>query len=317
MDNPVINIVITDPENTKFVEFNFANEVEIQRSRKILTSTCKIKFPRNMILLKGDINTIMKRGSRVVVKLGYGDQLRTEFTGYIARVSAKIPFEISCEDEMWALKQNSFSKAWKQVKLIDVITYVYPGKTRVAELSLGSFVIKKQSTAKTLESLKKYPLQCYFDTEGVLVADFASSTKTEPIRVGYDFNQNMIENSLEYVTTEDLRIKVHGISKLPNGKTIEIQVGDADGEERTLNYFDMNEKDLKKTVQEEFSQLKQNGYKNSFKTFGIPYAEPGYIAVMFDAEYPERNGSYLIEAVTTSCGVGGFRRQITLERKLA
>lgn len=316
MLNPLIHITFTDPTGLRLLEFDFVHNLEIEKSRKTLTNTCKITLPRKIKVLNGDINEILKRGSKVVVKLGYAPDLRTEFTGYIARIDAKIPFVVYCEDEMWQLKQNSFTKAYKKVKLKELISYVYPGKSRVADLELGGFVIKQQSTAQVLEALKKFGLQCYFDADGVLIADFAGSLAAKPVEVRYDFNANIIDNDLEYRRKEDIRIRVKGISKQPDGKKIEVFFGDTDGDERTLNFVNLSREQLVKILEKELEKLKQDGFKNGFTAFGLPYAEPGNIAVLTDPEYAERNGSYLIEAVTVSSGEG-FRRKITLERKLA
>jgi len=317
MLNPTVKIVFTDLITSKSLEFDFANEIEIKKSRSVLTNTCTIKFPRKMVVLDGDINTILKRGSRVTVMLGYGTDMHLEFTGYIARIGAKMPLEISCEDEMWKLKQNSFSKAWKKVSLEEVVKYVYPGEARIKDIDLGSFVIKKQSTALVFDKLKGYGVQCFFDSEGVLVAEFTSAARKEPNRVNYDFNKNVIENNLEFVTPDDLKVMVKGISKLPDGKKIEEEFGDKDGAIRSMNHVNMDRKALKEVVEEDYKKLKKGGYKKNFKTFGIPYAEPGDIAIMHDKKYPERQGSYLIGEVHISSGTSGYRRDITLETKLA
>lgn len=317
MLNPICNITFTDEQGVNYLEFPFVNNIEIEKSRKNLTTTCKIVLPRKLKVLNGDINTILKRGSKVQVKLGYDPELRTEFTGYIARLGAKTPLEIFCEDEMWHLKQNTFTKAYKKVKLKELISYVYKGAVRVADLELGGFVIKDQSTAQVLDALKKFGLQCYFDTDGVLVADFSGSTAKKPTEVLYDFHQNIIDDDLEYRRKEDIRIRVRGISKLPTGKKIEVYYGDTDGDIHTLNYINLDKEALQKIIKKEIEKLKQDGFKNGFQTFGLPYAEPGNIAILNDPDYPEKNGSYLIEAVTTTFGIEGFRRKIMLERKLA
>lgn len=315
MFNLISHITFTNGD--QYLEFPFVNTVEIEKSRKNLTSTCKITMPRKIKVLNGDINEFFKRGTKVVVKLGYEPDLITEFTGYIARVGAKVPVEIHCEDEMWNLKQNSITKSYKKVSLKQLIGDIYTGPTRLADLNLGGFVIKDQSTAQVLEALKKFAMQAFFDTDGVLVVDFAGSTKNRVDEVRYDFNTNIIDNDLEYTRKDDIRIRCKGISKLPTGKKIEFYWGDKDGDLRTLNYVNLDQKDLEKIVKKEIDKLKKDGFKNGFTTFGAPYCEPGYAAILTDAEYPERNGSYLVEAVTTSFGVDGFRRKVMLERKLA
>ena len=211
-------IVIDDLENNQRLEFTIHTNVEIVKSRKTLTNTCKITIPRK---LKGidnlDINkAFLKRGLPVAVFLGYDNNLVKEFTGFISDVSLKIPVEINCQDGMWALKQNSFTKAFQSVTLKELISFIYSGKSRVADLQLGGFVIKQQSTAQVLDALRKFGLHSYFDSDGALVVDFAGSLTGKPIEVLYDFGINIIDNDLDYTRKEDTRIKVRGIIKLPN-----------------------------------------------------------------------------------------------------
>lgn len=300
------------------IQFDFCTNIEIEKSRKTLTNTCKITIPRNIKEIdQTDLKEYFKPGLKVTVFLGYDGNLKKEFTGYITQVSFKIPTTITCQDEMWNLKQNSLSKAFNNAKLKDVVNYIYKGESRVADLVIGDMVIKQQSTAQVLDYLKKFALQAYFDNDGVLVVDFAGSLKQRPIEVIYDFGKNVIDNDLEFNRKDDIKIKVKGVSKTRTGKKIEFITGDLNGDERTLNYINIELDELKKIVSNELNKLKQDGLKNSFRTFGIPYCEPGFIAIIRDQEYPERNGSYLIESVDTSFGIQGFRRKITPERKLA
>ncbi|HEK20687.1 hypothetical protein [Mucilaginibacter sp.] len=299
----------------------FINNIEIEKSRRSLTNTAKITVARNMKLFKAnnrvDINTIFQRGAHVEIQLGYNGDLKTEFSGYISDVGAKVPLEINCQDEMWSLKQNSFTKSWsKKVSVSEIIKYVYTGQAQIVDLEIGGFVLKKESTAQALDKLRKYGLQCYFD-KGILIVDFAGVIHNQGKEVIYDFDKNIVENNLEYKKKEDARIKVIGISKEHNGKKLEIIAGDNDGEIHTLHYTNMNKDQLQKIVTAEIDKLKYNGYTGSFKTFGLPYIEPGDVAVLNNDKYPDNDGSYLSESVKTTFGVDGFRREIELERKLA
>ncbi|MEB0302397.1 hypothetical protein [Mucilaginibacter sp. 5C4] len=309
-------IKITDPSGSNYLEFDFVNEVVIEKSRKTLTNTASITLARKLKVLNGDINQILKRKSKIEISLGYDGNLIKEFTGYISNVGAKIPLVISCQDEMWNLKQNSFTKAWKKVKVADVVKYVYPGATQIIDLEIGGFVIKKQSTAQVLEGLKKFGLQCYFDQD-VLVVDFGGSMRVKRKEVIYDFYQNIIENNLEYKVKDDSRIKVIATSKLHTGKKLEITLGDPDGDVHTLHYVNLDKSQLEKIATAEIETLKYEGYKGDYTTFGLPYIEPGDVGIMIDPEYPEHQGSYLVEAVKTTFSTNGFRRSVVPERKVA
>ncbi|MBB6131323.1 hypothetical protein [Mucilaginibacter lappiensis] len=310
-------IKITDPAGVNYLEFNFINEVEIDKSRRSLTNTAKITIARKLKILNGDINQIIKRGSAVEIQLGYDGNLKTMFTGFVTNVGAKTPVVIDCQDEMWSLKQNSFTKSWsKKVKVAEIVKYVYSGPAQVIDLSIGGFVLKRESTAQALDRLRKYGLQCYF-FNGTLIVDFAGVIHNQGKEVIYDFNRNIVENNLEYKRKEDARIKVIGVSKQHKGKKLEVVAGDNDGEVHTLHYTNMDKDQLQKIVNSEIDKLKYDGFKGDFTTFGLPLIEPGDNALLMDKDYPEHNGSYLVEAVKTTFNVDGYRHKPELERKTA
>lgn len=319
-------ITIIDPTGNFSIDIPIIN-IEIDKSRKTLTNTAKIEMPRNIKVRKltgpnfsfaqTDINSVIQRGASVTIQIGYDGNLLTEFTGFVAQVSADIPVVIKCQDSMWILKQNSFTHTWpKGVKVAEIISYIYTGKTQVVDLSIGGMVIVKQSTAQVLEGLKKFGLQCYFDND-VLIVDFAGVVHSQGNEVIYDFYQNIIDNDLEYKQKEDSLIKVVGVSKLSNGKKIQIVAGDNEGEIHTLHYSNMDQDQLQKIVSAEIGKLKYEGYTGTFRTFGLPLINPGDKAYLQDGKYPEHDGVYLAESVKTIFGVRGFRREITLERKLS
>jgi hypothetical protein len=304
---------------------SFVNEIEIDKSRKTLTNTAKITMARKIKfninsqvtdLKRINTDTYFKRGMQVEILLGYNDNLVSMFSGYIASVDAKIPFTIHCEDEMWNLKQNSFTKSFGPVNVADVVKYVYTGPAQIVDLKIGGIKIIKQSTAQVLQGLKKFGLQCYF-SNGTLIVDFAGVVHNQGKEVFYDFNKNIIDNDLEYKSADDLRVKVRGVSKLHTGGKIEIVAGDNDGAEHTLHYVNLNKADLQKIVDAEIAKLKTPGFKNGFTTFGVPLIEPGDTAVLNDDDYKERNGSFLVESVKTTFGVKGYRHNPIIERKLA
>jgi len=316
------NITITDPTGANFLENLPIIEVKINKSRRTLTNTAKITLPRNLKVLNGNINDIIKRGSAVNIQLGYNGNLKTRFSGFVSSVNAQIPFTISCEDTMWTLKQNSFTHTWKKgTKVADIVKYIYTGKAAVVDLTIGGLLVVKQSTAQILDGLKKFGLQCYFgnDANGVntLYVDFAGAVHGAGNEIFYNFYTNVIESRLEYKRKEDSRIKVVGVSKLANGKKIQLVSGDNDGEIHTLHYCNMDKTQLQRIIDAEIDKLKYEGFKGSFTTFGLPEIEPGDIAVFENPLYPEQNGSYLTEAVEITFGTGGYRHEPTLERKVA
>ena len=157
------NITITDPSGTNYLENLPVIECKIKKSRRTLTNTAKITLPRNLKVLNGDINTIIQRGAKVSIQIGYDGNLVNRFSGFVSNVNAQIPLTIDCQDKMWALKQNSFTNTWKSgTKVADIISYIYTGRAQIVDLSIGGLVVVKQSTAQILDGLRKFGLQCYF-----------------------------------------------------------------------------------------------------------------------------------------------------------
>lgn len=308
-------VTIEDLTGKKSLDLVKVNEIEIVSSSKNLTDTCTIKLPRKISVLNGNINDVIKRGSKVSVRLGYNFNMIEEFNGYVARVSAEIPLTIECEDEMWLLKQKVFTKSFGKTKVLDVVKFIWDGEVDVKDFSIGSLLIKNQTGTQVLELLKKYGLRSYF-RGGVLVVDFAAS-KSAGERVNYNFRRNIINPQLKYHRQDDLRIRVKGISKFKNGKIVEVFSGDKDGSIRTLNFVELDKKDLEEAVKMEFEKLKFDGYKGSFTTFGVPYVRPGDTAILSDPDYPERAGAYQVETVKTTFGMNGFRREVSPERKIS
>jgi hypothetical protein len=328
---PSIEIVITDVVTSKELVITSVVATEIDSTWKALTDTAKITMPRNIRVLNGDINSIIKRGSSVSISMGYDGVMNQEFTGYVSRLNSKIPFDIFCEDEMWQLKQTNFTKTFGKTTLKEIVSFIYPGDAQVIDMQLPSYRIDRTTAAKVLASLKEqYGIISYFQN-GLLNVGFAYdlSLKNEVI---YHFQQNCLEdgNELEYKLPEDYKVQVKGTSLQPGGKIISYTATDTGGEEYnpqgktkfdgdtiTLNNIPpgLSKDQLQRIVDDQIKKYKIGGYQGSIKAFGTPFVRHGDIAHFIDRLYPEREGLYFIDHVKVSYGEG-FRRTIEPGRKV-
>ncbi len=85
------------------------NAVEITRDTEKLTTEAKITMPKK-VKWDGADEIPVKRGDTVTISLGYNDNLQTAFVGYVRDVGFKTPIVITCEDEMFKLKQMPAQK---------------------------------------------------------------------------------------------------------------------------------------------------------------------------------------------------------------
>ena len=296
--------------------FDYVCEVEVRSSYETLTDTCTIKVPNKLHwkskkLVAGD-NPLLKKGDKVIVELGYNEKYQTVFEGYITDIKPDKPVTIICEDEMWILKQKVVTKSYANVSLSTLLADISPMPFEAAKVNLGKFRISKATVAQVLDTLRKdYGLRAFVQN-GVLKVGFPFipdvATQTEK-RV-FHFQENIISHDLIYQKESDTKIKVEGVSILPNNKKEKVEVGDPDGELRTIHKYAMNKADLQKFCEAEVKRLKFEGYRGSFVSFGEPFTKVTDYITLKDNEFPEREGKYLVKAITYKFGLNGYRQEV-------
>lgn len=307
----VTNITIAD------VTFDFVNHVDIKTGFRRLTDVATIILPRNVKVQNEGLKDLFERGAPVTIQLGYDGNLNTEFKGFVAHLKPEIPFIIECEDSMFLLKQNNFNLSFKAVTLKELLSVIVPANIpfETLDVNLGKLRLTNISTAKVLAILRsKYGLFSYFKGDTLQVG-FAHQGPSQS--VNYNFQQNTKRTNLEYRLKDESKIKVKATSILPNNTKIEIELGDDDGEQRTLTYFDIDEAELKRRAEAEIERLKVDGYRGNITTFGVPFIQHGDISNVVDEAFPERAGAYLTDAVNTRFGARGtgFERTVELGKR--
>lgn len=296
--------------------FTKIHSATIEQSWKEITQRASIKLPNVRKLLdtaEGEDERLrINVGDKVVVMLGYDEDMKEEFRGYVSEICPKAPVEIKCEDEIWKLKQETISQAWKSVKLSEVISFLYAGpkQLQVPDITLTNFRLNRTTRAKALEDIKdKLGLCCYFRGSTLFMGFPYYEKKAQVI---YHFQKNIPyrQDNLIYKRSEDTKIKLTGISISRDNKKTEVQEGDAEGEERTIHFYNLTEKELRVQTQQALKRLKYNGYRGSFKTFGQPFATFNMVANIQDERFPNRNAKVFIDKVSTEYGPGGFSRTI-------
>ncbi|MEO1006846.1 MAG: hypothetical protein AAFW67_13570, partial [Cyanobacteria bacterium J06638_38] len=82
-------------------------------------------------------------------------------------------------------------------------------------------------------------------------------------------------------------------------------------------YYNMSEADLRKTAENDLQLFKRTGYRGSLTGFGSPFVDHGDTVKIIDSDFPEREGSYIVDDVKVSFSVGGFRREIQIGKALS
>lgn len=307
--------------------FNQVNEIEITKSVEELSDTAVIKLPtRFKVRQNGEqkfTEDAIKVGDKVTITLGYeGKYSGVEFTGFVKKISPKIPLEIHCEDALWVLRRKNITRSWEKTTMKEILTEVVKDTPvqladNIPSVNLDKWIIKNANGAQVLESLKKDLLMTAFiNDEGKLYCGLQQLTNVGQTVV-YDLNYNLVENNLEFKSKEERKIKIKYTYIDKENKRKSIEVGDPDGEQRTYHTSVISDtKKLEEMANAEIEKLKYDGFEGDVTSFLIPYATRGMKAKLLDNEHPNREGNYFIKKVVTTFGTGGARRKITIGNKL-
>jgi hypothetical protein len=301
-------------------EFDYLTEIELVSAWKNLTDTGTIKIPRKIkrggqTLVAGSKN-LFKRGDRVEVMLGYYPESFRAFTGFVSAILPESPLVLQIEDDAYLFKQNAVTVSYKEVTLKKLLTDLCPIKFVSVDANLGAFRISNANFAQVLAELKTTYGLVSWVRASVLYCGRAyfpeTSTKHKLV-----FQRDIIDNSLEYMREDDVKIKVKAISIAGDNTKIEVEVGDPQGAQRTLTYYGLNESDLRATAERELPKLIYEGYRGDFTTFGKPIIEHGDTVELIDLKFTERNGEYLVDEVVKTQGSGGYRQKVKLGAKVS
>jgi hypothetical protein len=326
MLRPKTKITVTTKENRVFL-FDFVNECVINTSWETFTDTAKIKLPAKLIKDGTAITVgqsgLINVGDKIKVDCGYFPNEDKIFEGFISEITPQSPLFLSCQDTSWTLKQETLTRSFKTITLKNLLTDILPEgvEFEAVEAQLGQLRLSRVNPVHVLESLKRtYGLVSWF-RDGVLRAGLAyvpslakSHTFTLAKNGGFAKLGDITKpKGLIYKKLDQVKIKVNAISMLPDNKKIEVQAGDIQGDQRTLFMYNVTSvSEVKKRAEEEVKKFRYEGYFGSFETFGEPFVNHGDRVTIKDEKFPERDGVYLVDAVTRSTGIRGYKQLITL-----
>jgi hypothetical protein len=287
-----------------------------------LTDTCAIELPKRISWQGQPVGTgsnpPIKRGDGISVQLGYDGDTPLRFSGYVRRVATGTPVRIECEDGMFLLKTTATKKKSFRSVTLDALVREILAETGVRHalvdknIVLGPYRMTQDTVAKELAELQReFGLLAYFrDVDGVQTLYVGYTYPFDGRRTGrFIWGKNIIEDSLEYRRSEDIKLQVKAISILQKGnRRIEETIGDRDGELRTVYRYNLKKEDLKMFAAAELERFKYSGYQGSITTFGEPMVHKTDIAYIEGQD--GNRGSYLIKKVETTFGTDGYRQKI-------
>lgn len=345
-----VNNVYKNGIGSQPYSINFIVNCEIESSWEDLIERGELTFPKRIYPTRLGSNLPQEngqfaqfsRGDHIEIYLGYSNQegLTKRFSGWITRISQKVPLKIFFEDHGFIFKNNfagPMKSALTNVKVSTLLKmflpinpstgvqyqFVFDPPTYDVTLSKFEIIGGRTSIMSILNDLKqKCGYSIYFDDDILYlgfaytqqnISDFSSGKTVLPL---FHFQKNIISDTLEYFFADEIAYRINFIN-INYGNTRNTYVyGDQQGEIRTLYGFAMSKSDIDKMANDWLNRFKFTGFRGTFTTFLEPAIQHGTAIVLQDDINTQRNGTYLVKRVKTTFGIDGGRQIITLDRKL-
>ena len=302
----------------------------VKKSVNTIVDTASIKLPSIGRIVTGDDNlpyssietaTLFREGDRVKIDLGYNNNLKTEFEGFVRRVNLAAPVHIELEGYAWQLRKKTIKASWRNVTLRQVLEKVVEGtdivlSDEIPVTNLLRLAIPNQTGLQVLEYLKeKLLLTVYFDGK-VLYAGLEEGVMKGEVK--YRLGWNVIrDDNLKYRIADDNQVRVRIVKKLQKGEQILYESGDPNGEivKREVPNWEEPDK-LKQIAAKVLREKKFTGFEGTITAFLEPYCAPSYTAEIIDKKYGKRDGKYFVASTEVQFGMRGARRKVEITRRL-
>lgn len=296
---------------------------EVRKDANKLTDTATIKLSGMAYSKALEVENKIKRGDKVVIKLGYNDELPTEFNGYISNIATDNTIVIECEDGMFLFKAEVKNKQYKKVEATEIVEDVAKqigGFTVVkgagtASVKFDKFTINDATAYEVFKKIKSETRLHIFVKDKELHIHLQHTYKGG--NVAFDFSKNIESSSLKYVKEEDKKVQINVIGMTRNNNKTNVLIGEPGGDKLTIHRYNISDKNSLKAIgKEEIKKHRYTGYEGDITGWLLPYCTYSYSAKVIDTDYDKRQGTYYIEAVTTTMNVAGGKRKITLGKLL-
>lgn len=298
------------------------DSVKIHRSVDLLADTAEVRLPATVLNKMLDIESLIRRGDRVRIVLGYDDVMTEEFSGFLQEISVNGGnITLNCEDALFLLRKPVGDIELKNTTLKSLLEHIVR-ETGIGasvncsyEFNYEKYVISRASGYDILKKVQEETKANIYMKGSVLHVHPAYEELFG--RVVYDFSQNVEKDNLTYKRADERKFEVEVEGMTKGGQSVKVLTGTTGGDRRSVKVYGVTDPVLlKKRGEEELKYLVYDGYEGDFTTWLLPYCDAGYSAELRDKEYPHKDGKYYVTAVTTEFSQNGGIRKVQLGRKL-
>lgn len=299
-------------------------ECEIISSVDNLSDTATIILPEAVMNSALQLEGKIERGSEVLIKLGYDNDLHTEFVGFVKDVTVNdSSLKILCEDALFLFRKSVADVEMKPTSIAKVAQYLinqidtsYTLKCDY-DISYEKFTIHQATAYDVLKKMQEETkANIYFNSEKKEL-HIHSPFLEKGGEALYSMQYNIENSSLEYKNKLDNKVEVTVESTDIKGNVRKVVSGTTGGDKVTLKVGAMSEDSMKRIANSEVLKQSAAGYEGSLDGWLIPMVKPTYSARIKDEDYPDKTAFYYVKTVVTNLSENGGVRTVTLGIKLS
>lgn len=298
-------------------------ECEVVASVDNLVDTATIVLPEAILNDVLNINDRIKRGSEVTIKMGYNDDLKTEFVGYVKELVVNdSSLKILCEDALFLFRNSVPDVELNNTNIVGLAQYLINNIDTSYKLvcdygvSYEKFTIHQATAYDVLKKLQDETKgNIYFNTDRKELHIHPPYVEQDGV-VYYSMQKNVESSSLEYKNKDDYKLEVTVESTDVKGNVKKVVSGSTGGDKITLKVGAMSEASMQNIASAELLKRSASAYEGSFDTWLVPFVAPTYSARIKDEDYPSKTAFYYVKTVTTNLSASGGVRSVELGVKL-
>ncbi|MCP4123685.1 MAG: hypothetical protein GY751_18200, partial [Bacteroidetes bacterium] len=242
----------------------------------------------------------------------------------ISSISTDNTIVIECEDGMFLMRKEVQNKQYKQIEAAAVIEDVASqigGFTvvrgdGVSDVKYDKLTISNATAYDVFKKIKSETGLHIFIKGSELHVHMKYTYKEGEVK--FDFSRNVESSNLKYVNAANKKVQVEVVGIDRKNKKTKVVVGESGGDKITVHRYNVSDPSALKAIGlEEEKKHRYTGYEGDLTAWLFAYCTYGYSAEILDMDYPERQGVYYVEAVTTSFSNAGGKRKVNLGIKLA
>lgn len=303
------------------------DSVTINRSVETLVDTAKIVIPGHFINAPLKEEDKIKVGDKVTIMLGYDEDLKTEFEGYLKAIHTDDgSITLECEDQLYKWRIPVADRELKDIRLKTVLQTVVNEVNKKQgtaykvdcdyDFLYSKFVFMKAKAYDVLASIQKdCKANVWFDGDTLHVHAPYSRIKNE-MPVLFDFARNIESSDLKYVKAVDKNIEVEVSYNDKKGAKKNKKYGVTGGQKVEVTANSSDEESVMKLAKSTYNLWCYDGFEGSFTGWLVPFVEPTNKVEIRDGERGTREVYYVLATETSFSSSGGVRK-ITIGRRLS